>query len=91
MLCTSIGVHLENNLRQLVAGAAPARLGLARKVDGGETVGELVINSPWGVVGTSVSSSSVASGLDARVGQGVVVLIASLDGLIDGGLAGPCT
>lgn len=75
----------------MVARAAPARLGLARKVDGSEPVCELVVHSERRVVGASVSSSSITARLGASIRKGVVILVASLDGLVDRSLAAPST
>lgn len=58
---------------------------------GGETVGEVVVDGPWGLVGAHEGCSSVlTAGLSGHsVGQGLVVDVASLDGAGETGL-GPC-
>lgn len=81
----------EVKLKIQASGAAPGRFCRACEVDSSETIGELVVDSPWGVAGASISSSSIASGLDAGVGQGIVALVASLDRVRNRGLAAPCT
>lgn len=46
---------------ELVAGAAPGGLGLAVDADGGETVGEVVVDYPWLLVGAHVGGAVAAS------------------------------
>lgn len=58
---------------------------------GGETVGEVVVDGPWGLVGAHEGCASVlAAGLGGHtVGQGFVVDVAGFDGAGETGL-GPC-
>lgn len=58
---------------------------------GGETIGEVVVDGPWGLVGAHEGCASIlAAGLSGHtVGQGLVVDVTSLDGTGEAGLA-PC-
>lgn len=76
-------------VRQLVARAAPIRLGLARKVDSGETVSKGIGNDDRRVVCAGESGTAVATGRGVDIAQGVVGLVAGRDCVGDSGLAVP--
>ena len=83
--CSEIGYFRD--LR--IACAAPAGLALAADGRSSETVGRLVIDSPWGVVGASVGAASVTAARGVRVRQGRVVGVAGQDRLANGCLSRP--
>ena len=72
----------------LVARAACIRLA-ATCGDSSETVGEVVRDNPWGLVGAHVSITAITGGCGVVVCQGRVVLVTDGDWARDISLVGP--
>jgi hypothetical protein len=74
----------------LVAGAAPARLIAAGNRGGSKTEREVVVHSPWGLVGARVGDTArLAAGLGVEVSETLEVGVAGEDRLVHGSLLGP--
>ena len=75
----------------LVASTAPITLCLSSQLHSRESVCEIVVDGPRGLVGAHVclASSALAAALCIEVCEGVVILVAGGDGLVDGGFSCP--
>jgi hypothetical protein len=68
----------------LVTGAAPSVLGLPSQLHSGESIRQIVIDSPRTLIRAHVGLSPVfASVLRSHVGERVVLFVTGLDGLVD--------
>jgi len=75
----------------LIASTAPITLCLSSQLHSRESICEIIIYGPGGLVGAHVclATSALASALCVEVCEGVVVLIAGGDGFVDGGFSCP--
>lgn len=64
---------------QLITCAAPRALASSSNVNGGVSIGEVLTDSPWGLVGTHVGASAITARCRVEVCERAVIDVASGD------------